>query len=436
MNAPRPRGALVLLCRSKFSDNFHSFKEILLNRLQGRFEDHVLFVDILNPGELINNLRQPVSLFDIAEVHVLAEYEPGRLVVNAKQSMYIESGKLASLRTTTPLGVTGGEFLPQASVKLWFFARSEKPGINMLNEWSDYFGRRFFFLPLAQLKPLKKSTPVNKPSRPAPAKKTIGNFPGYSSPSFFGRLSMGRLFMILVVIGGINHFVADDREIIGEYDKVVSYEDSSIQIEQVTRNLRSSRGHMSDHSWVFQRTRWDFSFFVAREWLSYSDRELEAAAHNQGNYDEYWASVYRKLIYNNDDRLDNVASALKTHGQLIKLDKHDMASFVLSFVQHIPYKIPGNNLGLLAPPQTVREGYGDCDSKSLLYALIMRKLGYNTVMYLNRAQSHAMAGVSVSATGKFLPYRGARYYFAETTAIGNRIGQIRGGTKGWKLIPL
>jgi hypothetical protein len=435
MSEPRSKGALVLLCRSKFDNHFSSFKPILIDRLKNRFGVRIQFVDILTTQELTNNLFNPITLFDIAELHILAEYDSGRLLVNVSRDMYIEAGKIADIKGTSRLGITGGEFLPDAMVKLWYSTRSEGPGINMLNEWSDYFKRRFFFLPLTQLKRPVKPSAKKKVLKKAFARSTGKESP-YTSPSFFGHMSMTKIIMILAAIGGLNHIIADKSEIRGEYDQVVNHEDSPDEIAALARNLKSVKGHLVEHSWVFKRTRWDFTFFVAGEWLHYSDRELDAAAASTGNGHEYWGKVYRKIINSNDRRLDNVAIALRDHGRELNLDRHDMATFVLSFVQHISYKIPNNNLELLAPPQTVREAYGDCDSKSLLYALILRKLGYDTVMYVNRGLRHAMAGVSTAATGKYLPYHGARYYFAETTAIGHRIGQLSGGTSGWHLLML
>lgn len=438
MSASSSKGVLVLFCRSKFAHNFNWFREPLLVHLQGRFADRIRVIDISTTRELMNNLFNPVTLFDIAEVHILAEYKSGQIQIDAAQDMVIPAGEISSIEKTSQPGIAGGDFLADAVIKLWFLSHADGPTISMLNEWSDYFDRRFYFLPLIQLKNQIKPKPV-KVTRKLPRRKISHTPRADKSTSKPGQFSMFRVMMILSAIGGINHFISDKSEIKGEYDQVVSYEDASYEIAELTQDLDSDSGHLIEHSWVFQRTRWDFTFFVAREWLNHSEQELDAAAVNnngRGNYNEYWGSVYRRLINANDRRLDNVANALKKHGQELNLDNHDMATFVLSFVQHIHYKIPGNSLGLLAPPQTVRESYGDCDSKSLLYALIMRKLDYETVMYLNRGQRHAMAGVSAQSSGRYLSSRGVRYYFAETTAIGSRIGQVRGGTGGWHLINL
>jgi hypothetical protein len=221
--------------------------------------------------------------------------------------------------------------------------------------------------------------------------------------------------------------------------ETISHEDSSEDIAYAIRDINSFRGDMVEHSWIYDRTRWDFTFFIAREWLYESEKELEEAAHNRGQGDQYWASVYKKLLKDNDNRLDNVSRALERHSDLLQLDDYEKANFVLSFVQHIPYRIPSNDLELLAPPQTLNRVYGDCDSKSLLYALIMEKLGFDMVMYVSMRYRHAMAGVRVNASGSFKKQGGNRYYFAETTAKGHRIGQLAANWNGlnhWLLISI
>ena len=440
MSESRSIGALVLVCRSKFADDFSWVRTQLSLKLQERFADRIHFVDISTTRELVSNLIKPVTLFDIAEVHVLVEYESGRFLVDAVRDEFIQAGRIAGTKSSPQLGITGGEFLPDSTVKVWYLTSSESPSIAMLNEWSEYFNRRFFFMPLARLKnQIKPRTPkpgLKKTRRKAsPERKS-----SFTLPSISSGFTLPKLIFFLAFYGAVDSFIRYQGNIeSGDYDQIVSHRDSALQIEELTSDMESNDGDLIEHSWVFQRTRWDFTFFIASQWLDYSAQELKVAANNNGRGDQYWGAVYKSLIYANDARLDNVVNALEKHASQLNLDDHDLATFVLSFVQHIPYKIPGNDLGLLAPPQTVRQSYGDCDSKSLLYALILRKLGYDVAMLINRRLSHAMAGVSTSATGTFKSYRGVRYYFAESTAIGHRIGQLSskwGGSDSWLLLPL
>lgn len=435
MSRPDSQGALVLLCRSAFANHFGSFKSTLTNRLRDRYADRIRFTDIHTLDDLASSLFEPTAPFDIAELHILAEFDAGRLSIDPAREIYVEADRLGEIKpVSSPRpGATG--LLPNATINLWYLARDARPGIDLLNAWEQCFRRRSFFLPLTRLK-----DPLKPPPKKPPAGKAVTGIAAkefvFRLPSFNSETSLLKIILVIAFIGGINHFVVDEAGIGGKFDRVVSYRDSPDEIAWLTADLKSNRGRLAEHSWVFRRTRWDFSFFVASQWLRDAARELNAAAGNRGAGDEYWGNVYRELLDANFHRLDNVAGALRDYGREMDLDPHDLASFVLSFVQYIPYRVPDNRLGLLAPPQTVNEVYGDCDSKSLLYALIMRKLGYDTVMYVNQGLSHAMAGINTAASGAYLSYQGARYYFAETTAIGSRIGQLRGSTRGWRLVKL
>ena len=434
------QGVLVLFCRSKAAKHFAWFRTGLLDSLQRQFDNRIQMVDIRSSQDLISQLKNPVSNFDISEVHILTEFDTNQFRIGEKQEDSIKAGALAHLKISQALSISGGELLPEAVIKVWYMASNNNPSMEMINEWSDYFNRRLFFLPLAQLKKQLQLTKATRKVVKKTRKVTKKTVKASSSSGFFHKLSTLQIIIFIAILGGVNHFFTRSADInSSDYDQVVSYEDSDYEIDLLASNLRSDDGDVIDHSWVFQRTRWDFSFFVAEEWLDDSERELRAAESNRTNGNEYWASVYRKLINSNDHRLDNVVNALKDHGREMNLDSHDMATFVLSFVQHIPYKIPSNNLELLAPPQTVQEVYGDCDSKSLLYTLIMRKLGYDVAMYVSMAYRHAMAGVSINASGQYKTAHGLRYYFAETTVVGPRIGQLGSNwnsLRNWLLIPL
>lgn len=221
---------------------------------------------------------------------------------------------------------------------------------------------------------------------------------------------------------------------------MVTYEDSSLTIDDITRGLDSDRGSEITHTWIFARKQWVFTWFIANQWLEESRQELRlAAAKTSSSNNQFWASIYTDLMHRNENRLENVVNAIKRHGRRYQLDRYEMATFALAFVQHIPYKIPRNDLELLAPPQTVNEKYGDCDSKSLLYALILKRLGYDVSMFVSMRYRHAMAGVAINAAGSFKSHNGRRYYFAETTAAGHRIGQLassQGRLGSWLLVPL
>jgi hypothetical protein len=81
MVSPGRKGALVLVSRSKSLDNFSWFKIKLLELLTAKYRENVAIVDISTRAELIDCLFLPPTLFDVAEVHVLAEFKDEKLRV-------------------------------------------------------------------------------------------------------------------------------------------------------------------------------------------------------------------------------------------------------------------------------------------------------------------------------------------------------------------
>ncbi|MDA7591349.1 hypothetical protein N8756_07505 [Pseudomonadales bacterium] len=69
------------------------------------------------------------------------------------------------------------------------------------------------------------------------------------------------------------------------------------------------------------------------------------------------------MLEKNQDRLTSVARSLKRAADKYGYDRYELASLTLAFVQHIPYKIPRNALGLMTPPATLSKRWGDCDTK-------------------------------------------------------------------------
>lgn len=111
---------------------------------------------------------------------------------------------------------------------------------------------------------------------------------------------------------------------------------------------------------------------------------------------------------------------------------HDIAQIVLSFMQDIPYGIPPDDingrrtLGLLTPPQTFLEGWGDCDTKSLLLAAILAN-DPSIEVILVLVPQHMFIGISgvPKPYQKFLTYHGKRFILGEAAGPGRfPLGQL------------
>jgi hypothetical protein len=73
-----------------------------------------------------------------------------------------------------------------------------------------------------------------------------------------------------------------------------------------------------------------------------------------------------------------------------------LATYLARFVQGIPYSVPGAvEGGLRAPLSTLLYRLGDCDSKSLLLALLLQHCDIDAGLFISLRERHALAAVAV-----------------------------------------
>ncbi|MBR6205400.1 MAG: InlB B-repeat-containing protein [Candidatus Methanomethylophilaceae archaeon] len=103
----------------------------------------------------------------------------------------------------------------------------------------------------------------------------------------------------------------------------------------------------------------------------------------------------------------------------------EFASFVMRFVQTIPYEYDEVSRGAREywkyPAETFWDGEGDCEDSSILYVTLMKAMGYDTalIVYVD----HAMASIHFANNSdnygdQVVTINGKRYVLVETTGTG------------------
>jgi hypothetical protein len=110
---------------------------------------------------------------------------------------------------------------------------------------------------------------------------------------------------------------------------------------------------------------------------------------------------------------------------------YDQVSFVLAFVQSLPYTsdnvTEGYNEYPRFPIETLVDGGGDCEDTSILFATLTLIMGYGTV-YINPPNHYAVGilGNNIKG-GTYWTYpegSNKTYYYCETTGSGFKIGEL------------
>ena len=128
-------------------------------------------------------------------------------------------------------------------------------------------------------------------------------------------------------------------------------------------------------------------------------------------------SYYAMLISakNNDTSIDKLLADLKTIADVEGFQGDELAEFVLSFVQYIPYdeiKLTTNNRIVNYPYETLYKQSGVCSDKSFLAVLLLRRLGYGAILFDLPDANHTAIGIQCPVADSTY---GSGYCYVETT---------------------
>lgn len=135
---------------------------------------------------------------------------------------------------------------------------------------------------------------------------------------------------------------------------------------------------------------------------------------------DYYAESFCKPIAN------MIVESLAEYGRDTRRDRIEMA---IRFVQDIPYGIPTyadeerHYGGVSPPPKLLLEGFGDCDSKVLLFAgILVYLIPAEDIIFLNQTEHVLSAILDKPIKGDtYIKYKSKDFLVAETAGPGKRM---------------
>ncbi len=108
-------------------------------------------------------------------------------------------------------------------------------------------------------------------------------------------------------------------------------------------------------------------------------------------------------------------------------NERNRIELAMRFVQDIPYAVPPDRRGgkitsgVFSPPEILINGYGDCDSKVILFIGILSYLIDPERIVILRQKNHLLSAVRENPKDGeiFVRYRGKKYLIAETAGTGH-----------------
>ncbi|MEW5814177.1 MAG: hypothetical protein AB1798_02115 [Spirochaetota bacterium] len=163
------------------------------------------------------------------------------------------------------------------------------------------------------------------------------------------------------------------------------------------------------------------------------EREARVLAAFKKDRNEAWLRYYRMIYRDNFHRLDGAYEKLK--GELLKagVDRVDIPVRLLEWIQSFEYARSGTPSDLLSPLETVIRESGDCDSRGLLYIILLKHFGFESILLVSTVYGHSVTAVDIAGKGARFSYNGKNYLIAEMTKpIGiGLIAQDMADPAGW-----
>ena len=92
------------------------------------------------------------------------------------------------------------------------------------------------------------------------------------------------------------------------------------------------------------------------------------------------------------------------------------AEAVLAWVQSFTYERNPEGSDVVNPITAAFQGRGDCDSRALVMAILLRRENIDAIMMVSLKHEHALAAIDAPGSGARFPFKDKRWLVAETTA--------------------
>ena len=151
---------------------------------------------------------------------------------------------------------------------------------------------------------------------------------------------------------------------------------------------------------------------------------------------EAWIRYYRFIYRDSFARIEDAAAMIvRSWGGPPSgaEEKRAFAQKALTFVQGFDYERNFQGSDFVNLVTSITDGKCDCDSRAMLWAIILAKADIRAAIMISRQYSHAMGLADIAGQGARFEANGTKWLVAETTAkvdIG-RIAQDQSDTDAW-----
>jgi hypothetical protein len=191
---------------------------------------------------------------------------------------------------------------------------------------------------------------------------------------------------------------------------------------------RRCPGPVTEFSYPRQNRRlMPLAFLDAEAWFYEEDAEASQALVDRefavlklsllgGRLDEARKRFYRAIYRDSFERLEDAAFVVERKLNVPPLENRDLAERILQWVQGFTYERDLMGSDFVNLISAAREGRGDCDSRAMLWALILNQADIPAAIMISAELGHAMGLADLPGAGARFETEGKKWLTAETTA--------------------
>ena len=148
------------------------------------------------------------------------------------------------------------------------------------------------------------------------------------------------------------------------------------------------------------------------------------------NWQDAWTRFYRAIYRDSFDRLADAAFQVERKLNVPPRENREFADSALQWTQFFKYERDFMGSDFVNLVSAATEGRGDCDSRALLWAVVMRHANIPSAIMVSRTFSHAMGLADLGGSGARFELDGQKLLVAETTAkvsiglIGETVSEV------------
>ena len=147
---------------------------------------------------------------------------------------------------------------------------------------------------------------------------------------------------------------------------------------------------------------------IEREFIILSNYKL-----GENDIVKPWKRYYNTIYRDNYQRIKKVTDIVMKELDLNNKSDEEKVKRLLKWFQNFSDARNKNIADLISPIEAIYSFTGDCDSRALLFSIILDQIGIDSIMLVSTKYMHSAVAIDIKGEGAMFSFEGKNYLYAE-----------------------